>query len=147
MAPAPPPAAPAAPPAPAADAPKPAKDEPVDSKGIAKSPQIYKKFVHLMEEAQTECDQIGEDLKAKKNEAAIKQRLARIRKAMEEARALHYLKDPDVDENLDTAFEIFLMAKLKNFQEAAWIEEEDRDNLYRQVKRSCQNCHGQFRDE
>ncbi len=129
------------------DASKPAKEEPVDAKGIAKSPQIYKKFVALMEETQTQTDEIGDDIKAKKDEATIKRRLAKIRKSMEEARALHYLKDEEVDEKLDTAFEIFLLAKLKSYEAAAWDDDENRGNLWGQLKRSCQNCHGQFRDE
>jgi len=141
-----PPAAPSAPGpgARASPAKRPAKT-PVDKKGRGKNPELFKKFLRLMEDTEAQSDQIKEDLEKKRGEPAIKPRLAQIQKNLETARSLHYRKDPEEDEKLDGFFESFLEGKLKPMEETAWTAESG-PALWEKLQSACSTCHGVFRD-
>ena len=134
-----------APPPPAAaakadDAPK--KKARVDKKGRSKSPELYAKYMEIMEQNGDLLDSITEDIEKKKEDAAIKPKVAKLVKNAEAARALHYRKNPDEDRELDDDFELFLF-KMKDLVKATWDAESGKE-LLEKVSGRCTICHDKF---
>ncbi len=139
----------AAPPAPqpkTAEAPKPAgvsaAKGPVDKKGRSKSPELFKKFMAIMDENGETSESIKEDIEKKKFESTIKPKILKLRKNGEAAKELHYRKDADEDTALSTDFDLFLM-KLKKLEEATWTEENSH-SLLENLNGRCVTCHDTF---
>lgn len=118
------------------------KKEHVDKKGRAKSPELYKKFMAIMEENGDLGQAIEEDVEKGRGDAVIKPKVMKIAKNAEAARALHYRKNPDEDTELDSDFEIFLL-KMGRLQEATW-DAENGKTLYEDLGMRCTNCHVKF---
>jgi cytochrome c556 len=120
---------------------------PQDKKKGPKDKEVQKKFATLMEEVGKENKAIKKDLEEKKGDAAIKARLAKIKKNVEAARGIDYLKGSEEEvEHFKSAFEIFLDVRMKTFLEGTW-NDETGENLYERLQSSCRTCHESFRDE
>jgi len=118
------------------------KKEPVDKKARAKSPELFKKYLAIMEENGDLLQSIEEDVEKKAEEGVIKPKVMKIVKNAEAARALHYRKSPDEDTELDSDFEIFLL-KMKRLRETTWNAETGKE-LYEDLGGRCNNCHVKF---
>lgn len=143
----PPPSGPynAKPPAPAPEvrAPEPAKKkEPVDKKARSKSPELFKKYMAIMESNGELIQSIEEDVEQKKGEAVIKPKVTKLVKNAEAARALHYRKDDDDDKALDADFDLFLF-KMESLSKATWDADSGKD-LFEKLQGRCLVCHDKF---
>jgi hypothetical protein len=118
------------------------KSEHADKKGRAKSPELFKKFMAIMDDNGDLMDAIKEDLENKKYESAVKPRVVKIRKNAEAARALHYRKDPDEDAALTNDFDLFLL-KMKKIEESLWDEGTSHD-LFENLSGRCLTCHDTY---
>lgn len=115
---------------------------PQDDKKGPKNKEVQKAYHALMKEIGAANEAIKKDVE----DAAIKTRLAAIRKNVEAASKLDYLKGSEKDvEEFKTMFEIFLDIRMKSFQEATWTA-ETREKLYERLQSACRTCHELFRD-
>jgi cytochrome c556 len=120
---------------------------PQDGKKGPKNAEVRKAYAALMKEVGKENDGLRKDLDAKKDDAAVKARLAKIRKDVEAASKLDYLKGTEEEvENFKSMFEIFLAIRMKSFQEAAWTAETS-EKLYERLQGACRTCHELFRED
>lgn len=120
---------------------------PQDKKKGPKNKEVQKAYAALMEENGKENKAIKKDIEDKKGDAAIKARLAKIRKNAEAASKLDYLKGTEEEvDSFKSMFEIFLDIRMKSFLEATW-DEKTSENLYERLQASCRTCHELFRDE
>ncbi len=119
---------------------------PQDRKG-PKSEEVRKKYAALMQENGKENKAIKKDLEEKKGDAAIKERLRAIRKNVEAASKLDYLKGSEEEvEKFKAIFEIFLDIRMKSFLEATW-DEKTGEKLYERLQGACRTCHELYRNE
>lgn len=118
------------------------KKEPVDKLGRAKSPELFKKHMALMDENGDLVEAIEADLEAKRYESAVKPKVVKIRKNGEAARELHYRKDPDQDTALTNDFDLFLL-KMKKIEESVWDEASSHD-LLENLRGRCLTCHDTY---
>lgn len=118
------------------------KKEAVDAKGRAKSPELFKKYLALMEENGDLMEAIQADLDAKRYESAVKPKVVKIRKNGEAARELHYRKDPDQDTALTNDFDLFLL-KMKKIEGSVWDEDSSKD-LLENLSGRCLTCHDTY---
>ena len=118
-----------------------------DKKKGPKNKEVQKTYAALMEEVGKENKAIKKDMEEKKGDAAIKPRLTKIKKNVEAASKLDYLKgtEEEVDQ-FKSSFEIFLDIRMKTFLEATW-DAETSEKLYERLQASCRLCHEAFRDE
>ena len=94
-----------------------------------------------------ENDALKKDLDDNKGDAEIKARLMKIRKNVEAASKLDYLKGPEEEvEKFKAIFGIFLDIRMKTFLEAEWTPEAS-PKLYERLQGACRTCHELFRDE
>lgn len=120
---------------------------PQDGKKGPKNKEVQKAYAALMEEVGKENKGIQKDLEEKKGDAAIKARLAKIRKNVEAASKLDYMKGSEEDvERFKSMFGIFLDIRMKSFLEATW-DETTGGKLNERLQTSCRTCHELFRDE
>lgn len=118
---------------------------PQDKKG-PKNKEVQKQFHDLMESNGRENKAIQKDLEEKKGDAAIKERLATIRKNAEAASKLDYLAGSEEDvARFKRMFEIFLDTRMKSFQKEIW-DEAGGEKLYERLQGACRTCHELFRD-
>jgi hypothetical protein len=118
------------------------KKEPADTKGRAKSPELFKRYMVLMESNGELMESIQADLDAKRYESAVKPKVVRIRKNAEAARELHYRKDADQDTALTNDFDLFLL-KMKGIEESPWTEDTS-SKLLENLSGRCLTCHDTF---
>jgi hypothetical protein len=117
-----------------------------DEKKGPKSKEVQKAYRVFMVDNGKENDAIKKDLDDKKGDAEIKARLAKIRKNVEAASKLDYLKGPEEEvEKLKAMFGIFLDIRMKTFLEAEWTPEA-APKLYERLQGACRTCHELFRD-
>ena len=120
---------------------------PQDEKKGPKNKEVQKAYAALMKENGRENDAIKKDLDDKKGDAEIKARLMKIRKNVEAASKLDYLKGPEEEvEKFKAIFGIFLDIRMKTFLEAEWTPETS-PKLYERLQGACRTCHELFRDE
>ncbi len=120
---------------------------PQDSKKGPKNKEVQKAYAALMEEVGKENKAVQKDLEEKKGDASIKARLAKIKKNVEAASKLDYMKGSEEDvEKFKAMFGIFLDIRMKSFLEATW-DETTGEKLYERLQSSCRTCHELFRDE
>jgi cytochrome c556 len=118
-----------------------------DKKKGPKSKEVQKTYASLMEEVGKENKAIKKDIEEKKGDAAIKARLEKIKKNVEAASKLDYLKGEEEDlDRFKACFEVFLDIRMKQLTEATW-DEKTSENLYERLQSSCRTCHELFRDE
>ncbi len=118
-----------------------------DGKKGPKNKEVQKAYAALMEEVGKENKGIQKDLEEKKGDAAIKARLGKIRKNVEAASKLDYLKGSEEDvEKFKSMFGIFLDIRMKTFLESTW-DESTSEKLNERLQASCRTCHELFRDE
>jgi hypothetical protein len=111
-----------------------------------KSKEVQKAYRVFMEDNGRENEGIKKDLDEKKGDAAIKARLAKIKKNVEGASKLDYLKGPEEEvEKFKAMFGIFLDIRMKTFLEAEWTPETG-PKLYERLQGACRTCHELFRD-
>ena len=118
------------------------KKELVDKKGRSKSPELYRKYMTLMDSNGELLQSIEEDVEKTKGDAVIKPKIQKIVKNIEAARALHYRKDPDEDALLDADFDLFL-SKRKDLEEPAWDADRGK-GLFEKLGSRCELCHTKF---
>ena len=118
------------------------KKERLDSKGRAKSPELFKKFMALMEENGELIQSIEADVEKKAGEAVIKPKVSRITKNGEAAKALQYRKDPDQERELEDDFDLFLF-KMKGLEKAVWDADSGKE-LLENLGTRCTVCHDKF---
>ena len=119
---------------------------PLQDKKGPKNKEVQAKFHTLMEGNGKEEKAIKKDLDEKKGDAAVKVRLAAIKKNAEAASKLDYMAGSEEDvQKFKSMFEIFLDIRMKTFLEATW-NEETSENLYERLQASCRTCHELFRD-
>lgn len=120
---------------------------PQEEKRGPKNKEVRKAHVALMEEAGKENDALQKDLDAKKDDAAVKTRLGKIRKSIEAASKLDYLKGPEEDvAKFKAIFGIFLDIRMKTFLEAEWTPEA-APKLYERLQGACRTCHELYRED
>ena len=120
---------------------------PQEEKRGPKNKEVRKAHVALMEEAGKENDGLQKDLDAKKDDPAVKARLAKIRKSIEAASKLDYLKGPEEDvAKFKAIFGIFLDIRMKTFLEAEWTLESG-PKLYERLQSACRTCHELYRED
>ncbi len=120
---------------------------PLQDKRGPKNEEVRKKYAAFMEEISRENKGIKKDLEEKKGDAAIKARLATLRKSVEGASKLDYLRGSEEDlEKFKALFEIFLDVRLKELVEETW-DEKSSEKLYEKLQFNCRTCHELFRDE
>jgi hypothetical protein len=120
---------------------------PQDEKKGPRNAEVRKAYRALMKENEKENEGIRKDLDAKKDDAAIKARLMNIKKNVEAASKLDYLKGPEKDvEEFKSLFGIFLDIRMKTFLEATWTPETS-EKLYERLQGACRTCHELFREE
>lgn len=118
-----------------------------DEKKGPKNAEVRKAYRALMKENEKENEGIRKDLEAKKGEAAVKARLMNIKKNVEAASKLDYLKGPEKEvEEFKALFGIFLDIRMKSFLESAWTPETS-EKLYERLQGACRTCHELFREE
>ena len=116
-----------------------------DTRG-PKNAEVRKAYRALMKDVEKENEAIKKDLEAKKGDAAVKERLKAIRKGVEAASKLDYLKGPEKDvEDFKSLFGIFLDIRMKTFLESEWTPETS-EKLYERLQSACRTCHELFRD-
>lgn len=118
------------------------KKERSDSKGRAKSPELFKKFMALMEENGDLLQSIEADVEKKSGEAVIKPKVSKLLKNGEAAKALQYRKDPDQERELEDDFDLFLF-KMKNIEKAVWDADSGKE-LLENLSTRCTVCHDKF---
>jgi cytochrome c556 len=117
-----------------------------DEKRGPKNAEVRKAYRALMKDVEKENDALKKDLEAKKADAAIKERLKAIRKGVEAASKLDYLKGPEKDvEEFKALFGIFLDIRMKTFLESEWTPDSS-EKLYERLQGACRTCHELYRD-
>ena len=120
---------------------------PQDEKKGPKNKEVRKAYAALMADNGKENEAIKKDLDDKKGDAEIKARLMKIRKNVEAASKLDYLKGPEEEvEKFKAIFGIFLDIRMKTFLEAEWTPETS-PKLYERLQGACRTCHELFREE
>src|SRR5688500_13132863 len=120
---------------------------PQDGKKGPKNAEVRKAYAALMKDNGKENEAIKKDLDAKKGDAEIKARLMKIKKNVEAASKLDYLKGPEEEvEKFKAIFGIFLDIRMKTFLEAEWTPETS-PKLYERLQGACRTCHELFREE
>jgi len=120
---------------------------PQDGKRGPKNKEVQKAYAALMEEVSQENKGIKKDMDEKKDDAAIKARLEKIKKSAVAASKLDYMKgDEEEVGRFKRMFEIFLDTRMKSFLESTW-DAETREKLYERLQTSCRTCHELFRDD
>jgi cytochrome c556 len=118
-----------------------------DEKRGPKNAEVRKAYRALMKDVEKENDALKKDLEAKKADAAIKERLKAIRKGVEAASKLDYLKGPEKDvEEFKALFGIFLDIRMKTFLESEWTPDSS-EKLYERLQGACRTCHELFRED
>jgi len=118
-----------------------------DEKRGPKNKEVRKAYAALMADNGKENEAIKKDLDDKKGDAEIKARLLKIKKNVEAASKLDYLKGPEEEvEKFKAIFGIFLDIRMKTFLEAEWTPESS-PKLYERLQGACRTCHELFRDE
>ena len=120
----------------------PAKKVPVDKKGRSKSPELFRKYMEIMEENGEILESIEKDVEEKKGDAVIKPKVLKLIKNGEAAKALQYRKDPDQQRELDDDFDLFLF-KMKDLEKAAWDADGGKE-LHEKLGGRCVVCHDKF---
>lgn len=117
-----------------------------DEKKGPKNKEVQKQFHALMESNGTENKGIQKDLEEKKGDAAVKARLATIRKNAEAASKLDYLAGSEEEvQRFKNLFDIFLGIRMKSFEKETW-DEAGGEKLYERLQGACRTCHELFRD-
>ena len=120
---------------------------PQDGKKGPKNEEVRKAYAAIMKDNGKENEAIKKDLDDKKGDTAIKARLMKIKKNVEAASKLDYLKGPEEEvEKFKAIFGIFLDIRMKAFLEATW-DEKTGEKLYERLQASCRTCHELFREE
>ncbi|HEX7899048.1 MAG TPA: hypothetical protein VF950_14890 [Planctomycetota bacterium] len=120
---------------------------PQDEKKGPKNKEVRKAYAALMADNGKENEAIKKDLDDKKGDAEIKARLMKIRKNVEAASKLDYLKGPAEEvEKFKAIFGIFLDIRMKTFLEAEWTPETS-PKLYERLQGACRTCHELFRED
>lgn len=119
---------------------------PQDEKKGPKNKEVQKQYRVFMESNGAENKAILKDLEEKKGDAAIKARLATIRKNAEAASKLDYLAGSEEDvTKFKNMFDIFLNIRMKSFEKETW-DESTGEKLYERLQGACRTCHELFRD-
>jgi cytochrome c556 len=117
-----------------------------DEKRGPRNAEVRKAYRAIMKDVEKENDALKKDLEAKKADAAIKERLKAIRKGVEAASKLDYLKGPEKDvEEFKALFGIFLDIRMKTFLDSEWTPESS-EKLYERLQSACRTCHELYRD-
>ena len=120
---------------------------PQDEKKGPKNKEVQKAYAALMKDNGKENEAIKKDLDDKKGDAEIKARLMKLKKNVEAASKLDYLKGPEEEvEKFKAIFGIFLDIRMKTFLEAEWTPETS-PKLYERLQGACRTCHELFREE
>ena len=112
--------------------------------GNAKSPEAKKKFGEQMKVVGAENKGLKADAE-KKDYSKAKERLGKIKAAVGEARKIDYLKNGEKKDDFDSYFEIFLDARMPQFEKAEWTA-EGFDDLYERLQASCRTCHDAYKE-
>ena len=112
--------------------------------GNAKSPEAKKAFGEQMKIVGAENKGLKADAD-KKEFSKVKERLGKIKGAVEAARKIDYLKNGDKKDDFDSYFEIFLDARMPAFEKAEW-NAESFGELYERLQASCRTCHDAYKE-
>jgi hypothetical protein len=105
----------------------------LDQDGNAKSPEAKKKFAEQMKIVGAENKGLKADAE-KKDYSKVKERLGRIK-----------ARNSEKKDDFDSYFEIFLDARMPQFEKAEWTAESFGD-LYERVQASCRTCHDAYKE-
>jgi cytochrome c556 len=104
-----------------------------------------KQFVTCMELNDKLIGGIEQDIKESRGDAAIKERLKKLRQNCEAAKKLRYRKESKENDELDEFFDLFFTF-LAEFEEASWTLEAS-GKLWKSLQNRCSTCHARFREQ